>query len=105
MKRLLISWIVTPKRARKLIAKVLSWLILRCVLKGTWDVVSALPVWLRKLADFIERWNETELTEERDRLIADLVSDAVTDEAVDKLIDRISAMKMEQAGEAVVLND
>lgn len=96
MKKLLISWLVTPKRARKWIACILSWIIYRCILKGTWDVISALPTWLRKIADFIDGWNATELPKEKDRLIADLVADAVTDEAVDRLLDRVTALQVEE---------
>lgn len=102
MKRLLISWLVTPKRARKWIACILSWIIYRCILKGTWGVISALPTWLRKIADFIEGWNATDLPKEKDKLIADLVADAVTDEAVDRLLERVTALQLEakQAAQA-----
>lgn len=97
MKRWLISLIVTPKRARSTIAHVVSWLLELCIMKGMWDVVSEFPKWLRRLADFIDRWNESTLPEDKDHLIADLVKDAVTDEAVDKLVDAISAMEVHQS--------
>lgn len=96
MKRLILSWILTPKRARKIIANVISCLLYRCMVKGAWDVVSALPKWLRKIADFIDRWNETELTEDKDRLITELVGDAITDEAVDRLVDVVSSLEVKK---------
>lgn len=97
MKRWLLSKLITPTRARRLIAGVLSWLIYRCMARGAWDALSAMTAWLRKIADFIDGWNETDLPEEKDRLIADLVAEAVTDEMVDKLVDTVSAMKTEAA--------
>lgn len=103
MKRWILSKIITPKRARKLIAGVLSWLIYRCIVRGAWDVLSATTVWLRKLADFIDSWNETELPAEKDRLIADLVADAVTDELVDRLVDTVSALQVAPAVQQGVL--
>jgi len=94
MKRWILSKLVTPKRVRKVIASVLSWLIYKCIVKGTWDVIATFPSWLRKIADFIENWNATELPKDKDKLIADLVADAVTDEAVDKLLDSVTAMRV-----------
>lgn len=97
MKRWLISRLVTPGRVRRLIALALSWLIAKCVAGGTWDAVSTFPSWLRRLADFIERWNLVDAADERERLLADLVADAVTDEQVDRLIDEVAAMESRAA--------
>lgn len=93
MKRWILSKIITPKRARKLIASVLSWLIYRCIVNGAWDALSATTKWLRKLADFIDGWNSTDMPAEKDKLIVDLVADAVTDEMVDRLVDTVAALK------------
>ena len=93
MKKLLISWLVTPKRVRKLIAKAVSWFLYRCMIKGAWDVISTFPRWLRRLADFIDQWNATELPEDKDRLITELVVDAITDEDIDKLLAQLTAVK------------
>lgn len=93
MKRWLISKVVTPRRARKLIALALSWVISKCIVSGTWDSVSTFPSWLRRLADFIDEWNSTQAPDSREQLLADLVADAVTDEQVDRLIDTITAME------------
>lgn len=93
MKRWLVSRLVTPGRVRRLIALALSWLIGKCVVSGAWDAVSTFPSWLRRLADFIERWNLVDAPDERERLLADLVADAVTDEQVDRLIDEVAAME------------
>lgn len=98
MKKWLLSKVITPTRARRIIACALSWLIYRCMVRGTWDALSSITVWLRKLADFIDNWNSTDLPAEKDRLIADLVSEAVTDEMVGRLVDTVSAMQAEQAG-------
>lgn len=92
IKRFFLSLLVTPERVRKVIAHVLAWLIHWCVDRGAWDAVSTFPKWLRKLADFIEQWNNTELPAEQDYLLADLVADAVTDEDVDSLLGTVSAM-------------
>ena len=101
MKRWILSKIITPKRARKLIASVLSWLIYRCIVNGAWDALSATTKWLRKLADFIDGWNSTDLPAEKDKLIADLVADAVTDEMVDKLVDTVAALEADAKQQAV----
>ena len=95
MKRWFISKIITPERARRMIACALSWLIYRCIVRGTWDVLTAMSAWLRKIADFIDAWNETELPAEKDRLIADLVADAVTDDMVDRLVDTVAELQVD----------
>lgn len=101
MKQWFISLLITPKRVRKLIACVISWLLHKCIQSGAWDVVSEFPIWLRKLAAFIDKWNAVELPEDKDKLIADLVADAVTDDAVDTLIERVAALEVECKGSEV----
>lgn len=96
MKKWLLSKIVTPSRVRRLVAAALSWLIYWCMARGTWDAVSAVTAWIRRLADFIDSWNATSLPAEKDRLVADLVAHAVTDEAVDLLVERVAAMEAAQ---------
>lgn len=98
VKRALISWFVTPDRARRAIASVVSWLLCRCMASGAWDAVSTFPKWLRKLADFIDAWNATELPADKDELILDLVKDAITDEDVDRLVDEVAAMANKDGG-------
>jgi len=95
MKRWFLSKVITPERARKMIACALSWLIYHCIMRGAWDVMTAMSVWLRKIADFIDSWNSAELPAEKDRLIADLVADAVTDELVDRLVDTVAALRVD----------
>jgi hypothetical protein len=94
MKRWFLSKVITPERARKLIACALSWLIYRCMVRGTWDAISATTAWLRKIADFVDSWNSIELPAEKDRLIADLVADAVTDDLVNRLVDTVSELQV-----------
>lgn len=97
MKRWILSKIITPARARKCIASVLSWLIYRCIVNGAWDALSSTTRWLRRIADFIDGWNETDLPAEKDKMIADLVADAVTDEMVDRLVDTVAALRVDAA--------
>lgn len=92
MKRLLISWIVTPERVRKLVCRAVSWLMSYCMVSGAWDTITSFSKWLRRVADFIDKWNDTELPDGKDALIADTVSDAISDERVNTLIDIVSAM-------------
>lgn len=87
---------VTPERSRSLIARVLSLFLQWATETRAWDAVSQLPKWLRLMADFIDRWNATELPEDKDRLIAGLVKRALTDEDVGRLIDEIAALEMKQ---------
>ena len=111
MKKWILSLILTPKRVRKVVANVVSWLIYYSTAKGTWNTVLSCAAWLRRLADFIESWDRADFPEDKDRLIADLVSEAITDEAVDRLVERVAAMKAErlavlrgrQVGGSVVL--
>lgn len=95
MKKWILSKIITPKRVRKIVASVISWLIYRAIVRGTWDIVLEVARWMRKLADFIEGWNVAELPADKDKLIADLVGEAITDEAVDKLLEHVAAMRAE----------
>lgn len=95
MKKWIISWFVTPTRVRKIVASVVSWLIYRAIVRGTWDTVLAVAHWMRRLADFLESWDAAGLPADKDKLIADLVGTAITDEAVDKLIEHVAAMKAE----------
>lgn len=95
MKKWILSKIITPKRVRKIVASVISWLIYRAIVRGTWDIVLEVARWMRKLADFIEGWNVAELPADKDKLVADLVGDAITDEAVDKLLEHVAAMRAE----------
>lgn len=101
LKRWLLSKVITPARVRKIIASALSWLICRCIMNGAWDALSATTAWLRKLADFIDGWNSTDLPAEKDKLIADLVADAVTDDLVDKLVDTVAALEADAKQQAV----
>ena len=111
MKKWLLSLFLTPKRVRKVVANVISWLIYQSIAKGAWGTVLSCTAWLRKLADFIESWNATVLPKDKDQLISDLVAEAITDEAVDKLLERVAAMEAErlavlrgrQVGGSVVL--
>jgi hypothetical protein len=111
VKKWVLSWFVTPKRVRKVVAGVVSWLIYRAIVRGTWDMVLEVARWMRRLADFLESWDAADLPADKDKLIADLVGSAITDEAVDKLVERIAAMKAErlavlrgrQVGGSVVL--
>ena len=96
MKRWILSKLITPKRARRMIACAVSWLMFHCMARGAWDVLSATTAWLRRLADFIDAWNATELPADKDRLIADLVAGAVTDEMVGRLVDTVSALQVQQ---------
>lgn len=96
MKKWILSWFVTPKRVRKVVAGVVSWLIYRAIVRGTWDMVLEVARWMRRLADFLEGWDAATLPADKDKLIADLVGAAITDEAIDKLLERIAAMKAEQ---------
>lgn len=96
MKKWVLSWFVTPKRVRKVVAGVVSWLIYRAIARGTWGVVLEVARWMRRLADFIEQWDVADLPADKDKLIADLVGSAITDEAVDKLLERVAAMKAER---------
>ena len=96
MKKWILSWFVTPKRVRKVVASVVSWLIYRAIVRGTWDIVLEVARWMRRLADFIEGWDAATLPADKDKLIADLVGAAITDEAIDKLLERVAAMKAEQ---------
>lgn len=93
MKRWFISLVVTPTRVRKVIATAVSWFLQKCLRQRAWDVVAALPVWLRRIADFIDCWNAAELPADKDALVADLVKNALTDEAVDRLVDEITALE------------
>lgn len=95
MKKWVLSWFVTPARVRKIVASVVSWLIYRAIVRGTWDTVLVVARWMRRLADFLESWDATDLPADKDKLIADLVGTAITDEAVDKLLERVAAMKAE----------
>lgn len=104
MKKWILSKIVTPKRVRKIVASVISWLIYRAIVRGTWDIVLEVARWMRKLADFIEGWNVAELPADKDKLIADLVGEAITDEAVDKLLEHVAAMRAEYVA-ACALHD
>ena len=101
IKRWLLSKLITPSRVRRIIASALSWLMGYCIVHGAWESISATTAWLRRIADFVDRWNETELPADKDRLIADLVADAVTDDMVDRLVDTVSAMKAETAPQSV----
>lgn len=101
LKRWLLSKVITPGRVRKIIAAALSWLMGYCIVRGTWESISATTAWLRRIADFVDRWNETELPADKDKLIADLVADAVTDDMVDKLVDTVSAMRAEAVSPSV----
>ena len=98
MKKWLISKVITPTRARRIIACALSWLIYRCMARGTWDALSSIAAWLRKLADFVDNWNSTDLPAEKDGPIAERGAEAVTDEMVGRLVDTVSAVQAEQAG-------
>lgn len=95
IKTKLIGLLVTPDRVRRLIAAGISWFMSWCCMQEAWEAVSALPKWLRKLADLIDSWNGTELSPIKDELVADLVKEAITDEQVDLLVDRISSMSVE----------
>jgi hypothetical protein len=97
VKKWVLSWFVTPTRVRKIVASVVSWLIYRAIVRGTWDTVLSVARWMRRLADFLESWDATDLPAAKDKLIADLVGSAITDESVDKLIERVAAMKAEHA--------
>ena len=92
-KRLLLRLIVTPDRVRKVIVHVLAAFMQWATDTKAWNSISALPRWLRRLADFIDSWNMAELPESQDILLSELVRYAVTDEAVDKLIDAVVGMK------------
>lgn len=94
MKRFLIGLIITPKRARKIVARAISAVLQRVLRDKTWFVAGDLATWLRKLADFIDRWNVAELPADKDKIIAELVGSALTDEAVDHLIDEVAALEM-----------
>ena len=105
MKKWLLSKLITPTRVRRLVATALSWLIYWCMARGAWDAVSAATAWIRRLADFIDSWNATSLSEEKDRLVADLVARAVTDEAVDSLVERVAAMEAAQCAVVAVATE
>lgn len=93
IRRFLLKLAVTPKRVRSLIARAISLFLRWATETKAWDAVSQLPKWLRLLADFIDCWNETELPENKDRLIAEMVKRALTDEGVGRLIDEIAALE------------
>ena len=96
MKKWLLSKLVTPKRVRKIVASVVSWLIYGAIARGIWDSVLDVAKWMRHLADFIESWDKADLPEDKDKIISELVSRAITDEAIDRLLERVVAMKAEQ---------
>lgn len=93
MKRMLISWLVTPKRVRSLVCCGVSLLMSYAVQRGAWDVISSFSSWVRRIADFIDKWNAIELPSGKERMIADLVADAVTDEAVSRLVDTVASLE------------
>lgn len=93
MKRLLLRLIVRPDRVRKLIARTVSAFMQWAADTRAWDAVSALPRWLRRLADFIDGWNAAELPADKDRLISELVRYAITDEAVDRLMETVVGLE------------
>lgn len=96
MKKWLLSLFVTPKRVRSIVVIAVSCLIYKAVDSGVWDSVLSVSRWMRRLADFIEDWNGSNLPADRDRLLADLVAGAITDEAVDRLLERVAAFRAEQ---------
>lgn len=93
IRRFVLKMVVTPARVRRIIAGAVSWFLQWATASKAWDAVSLLPKWLRRLADFIECWNATDLPEDRDALIAWLVRYAVTDAGVDRLIDTIAGFE------------
>lgn len=95
MKRWLLSKIITPTRVRKIVARVVSWLICTAIARGSWDSVLSVARWMRRFTDFIEQWTAAELPKDKDQVISDLVSEAITDEAVDRLVDSVAAMRAE----------
>lgn len=96
MKKWLLSKLVTPKRVRKIVASVVSWLIYGAIARGIWDSVLDVAKWMRHFADFIESWDKADLPEDKDKIISELVSRAITDEAIDMLLEKVVAMKAEQ---------
>ena len=105
MKRWLLSWLITPTRVRKIVAGVVSWLIYRAIVRGTWDVVLEVGRWMRRLGSCIESWDAADLQADKDKIIADLVSEAITDEAVDKLLERVAAMRAERLAKAAAAKE
>lgn len=93
IRRFFLKVAVTPERTRRIVGGTISAFLQWAIETKAWDAVSRLPKWLRSLADFIDRFNESELPEERDRLIAELVKYAITDEAVGRLIDTIAGFE------------
>lgn len=102
IKKFFLRILITPDRARRLIARIVSGLLLRAREHEAWDSVKAFPRWLRRLADFIDRYSVAEIPEEQDELVAELVRDAVTDAMVDRLLERVSAL---DTGTAAVVQE
>lgn len=95
IRRFFVRIAVTPERTRRVVARSLSLFLQWAMESKAWETVSLLPKWLRRLADFIECWNEASIQEDRDRLLAELVRYAVTDEAVERLIDTVVGLEAE----------
>lgn len=103
VKRFLLRMLITPARARGLVVRVVSAVMLKAKAHDTWDMVSSFSAWLRKIADFLDRYNAAELPGAQDEVIADLVRSAITDDMVDRLIERVSAL--DTSVSPVVVND
>ena len=96
-KRWVVSLVITPDRVRKAVAFLVSWLLVRVSATRTWDSVSSFTCWLHRMADFLDKWNATDLPDDKDRLVADLVKRALTDDDVSRLIDMVTSIELKQA--------
>lgn len=98
MKRLLLRIFITPDRVRRAIALCVSWLMTWCRFHQAWDVVGALPRYLRGIADVIDVWNATELPADADARIERIVGDTISSDQIGGLVEMITSLSTDAAG-------